>query len=144
MSLRGHTHLIRSMQTQLLLFCHRGILLILRDIKKKKFKAPMSAHFPAGLTGTTPNVLCPLPNLRKGRKKKEAHMKPIFTICHQEHRGKNMSRREIDFICFSISSHSLSGTCCHLLFGERARIEMQRRMRPTVRQTCKNSVTKPH
>lgn len=40
-----------------------------------KCKALMSAHFPAhGLTGMTPNALCPLPNLRGGKK---SHMKPI-------------------------------------------------------------------
>lgn len=145
MSLRGQTHLIWSMQTQLLLYRHCSILLILLYPPVLKCKALVPAHFPAdGLTGKTPNVLCPLPNLW-GEKKKE-HMKPISQSVIRRTglgNGKNMYKTEIDFICFSISSHSLSGTRCHLLFSGQAwgsiADQIQCRIRSTVEQTCKDS-----
>lgn len=87
-----------------------------------KCKALMSAHFPAhGLTGMTPNALCPLPNLR-GEK---SHIWNPFRNLSSETQGwateeKTRNKAEIDFMCFSISSHGLSGTRCHLLFSGQA------------------------
>lgn len=50
-------------------------------------------------------------------------MKPILQSVIR-HTGlsnrNNTNETEIDFICFSISSHSLSGTPCHLLFSGQA------------------------
>lgn len=68
------------------------------------------------VTGTTLNALCPLPNLWKERN----IWNPFHSLSSETHK-QNTNRTEIDFICFSISSHSLSGTRRHLVFGRQAR-----------------------
>ena len=107
-------------------------------------KALMSAHFPAdGLTGTTPNALCPHPNLWR----RKAHMKSISQSVIRNtglgNRGKTRTRQKL---ISSVSPSPLTvwvalTVTCYLADGREAQLQnqIQRRIRSTVGQTCKNS-----
>lgn len=115
MSPRGRTHLIWSMQTQLLLKCH----LLSRLYPPVSNGKLLFQHISLQRASQVRLWMPPALDRICGERTHESH----FTICHQKHKAEqpeSMNKTEIDFICFSISSRSLSGTRCHLLFSGQA------------------------